>query len=137
MASVLAVAADALFSNDLASKPEATMTRLALGQRRGIRDMLAVKTGFLLLAGPDDSRASESAGWALAWWDGKPAANGGVVQPRWLAALDLKDVKLRECDKELKPEAMTLLEETATAYKLLVLSDGLCDGGPLTFTVPR
>ena len=56
--------------------------------------MLAVKTGFLLLAGPDDSRASESAGWALAWWDGKPAANGGVVQPRWLAALDLKDVKL-------------------------------------------
>ena len=59
------------------------------------------------------------------------------MQPQWLAALDLKDVKLRECDKELKPEAMTLLEETATAYKLLVLSDGLCDGGPLTFTVPR
>ncbi|MEO7401661.1 MAG: hypothetical protein ABIV07_13010, partial [Polaromonas sp.] len=117
--------------------PRATMTRLALGQRRGIRDMVAVKTGFLLLAGPDDSPASQSAGWVLAWWDGKPAANGGVVQPRLLATLDLSGVKLRQCDKELKPEAMTVLEETPAAYKLLLLSDGMCDGGPLTFTVPR
>ena len=137
VASVLAVEADALFDKDLASNPKATMSRLALGPRRGIRDMIAVKTGFLILAGPDDSRASQSAGWILAWWDGKPAADGGVVQPRWLAALDLKGVKLRPCDRELKPEAMTVLEETAVAYKLLVLSDGLCDGGPLAFTVPR
>lgn len=137
VASVLAVDADALFSKDTASAPRATMTRLALGQRRGIRDMVAVKTGFLLLAGPDDSPASQSAGWVLAWWDGKPAANGGVVQPRLLATLDLSGVKLRQCDKELKPEAMTVLEETPAAYKLLLLSDGMCDGGPLTFTVPR
>lgn len=137
VASVLAVDADALFSMDAARQPKATMTRLALGQRRGIRDMVAVKTGFLLLAGPDDSPASQSAGWVLAWWDGKAAASTGVVQPRLLAALDLKDVKLRTCDKELKPEAMTVLEETPAAYKLLVLSDGMCDGGPLSFTVPR
>lgn len=137
VASVLAVDADALFSMDAARQPKATMTRLALGQRRGIRDMVAVKTGFLLLAGPDDSPASQSAGWVLAWWDGKPATGSAAVQPRLLAALDLKDVKLRKCDKELKPEAMTVLEETPQAYKLLVLSDGMCDGGPLTFTVPR
>lgn len=138
VASVLAVDADALFSIDAASQPRATMTRIALGQRRGIRDMIAVRTGFLLLAGPDDSPASQSVGWVLAWWDGKPAAgNNGVVQPRLLAALDLSDVKLRKCDKELKPEAMTVLEETPAAYKLLVLSDGMCDGGPLSFTVPR
>ena len=54
-----------------------------------------------------------------------------------LAALDLSGVTLRQCDKELKPEAITVLEETPTAYQLLVLSDGLCDGGPLAFTVPR
>ncbi|MEO7400000.1 MAG: DUF3616 domain-containing protein [Polaromonas sp.] len=137
VASVLAVDADALFSIDAGHQPKATMTRLALGQRRGIRDMVAVKTGFLLLAGPDDSPASQSAGWVLAWWDGMAPNSTGVVQPRLLAALDLKDVKLRKCDKELKPEAMTVLEETPEAYKLLVLSDDMCDGGPLTFTVPR
>jgi hypothetical protein len=138
VAKVLAVDADALFSSEAASTPGTTLTSLALGQRRGIRDMVAVKTGFLLLAGPDDSSTSQSVGWVVAWWDGKPGETAtGVVQPRLLAALDLSGVKLRKCDKELKPEAMTVLEETPAAYKLLVLSDGMCDGGPLTFTVAR
>ena len=135
VARVLAVNAEALFSLQPASDAKPTVMRLALGPHRGIRDMVAVKNGLLLLAGPDDSRTSQDAGWTVAWWDGKAAA--GVVQPRLLAALDLSGVKLRQCDKELKPEAITVLEETATAYKLLVLSDGLCDGGPLAFTVPR
>ena len=135
VARVLAVNAEALFSLQPTSAPKTSVTRLALGPHRGIRDMVAVKTGVLLLAGPDDSRANQGAGWTVAWWDGKAAA--GVVQPRLLAALDLSGVKLRRCDKELKPEAITVLEETPTAYKLLVLSDGLCDGGPLAFTVPR
>jgi hypothetical protein len=135
VAKVLAVDADALFSSEAASTPGTTLTSLALGQRRGIRDMVAVKTGFLLLAGPDDSSTSQSVGWVVAWWDGKAATS--VVQPRLLAALDLSDVKLRQCDKELKPEAITVLEETPAAYKLLVLSDGLCDGGPLAFTIAR
>ena len=136
MALVLAVEADALFDAQAARDPQPTVTRLALGQNRGIRDMVAVKSGFLLLAGPDDSSASKSAGWIVAWWDGQ-SAKGRVVQPRVLAALDLGGVKLRKCDKELKPEALTVLEETPAAYKLLVLSDGMCDGGPLAFTVAR
>ena len=98
--------------------------------------MIAVKSGFLLLAGPDDSPASKNAGWIVAWWDGQSAPEQ-IVQPKVLAALDLSGVKLRSCDKELKPEAMTVLEETPKTYRLLVLSDGLCDGGPLTFTVAR
>lgn len=136
VAKVLAVDADALFDPQAARDPKATLTRLALGQNRGIRDMVAVKTGLLLLAGPDDSSASKNAGWVVAWWDGQ-TAEGRVAQPRVLAALDLSGVKLRKCDKELKPEAITVLEETPAAYKLLVLSDGLCDGGPLAFTVAR
>jgi hypothetical protein len=136
VAPVLAVDADALFDAQAARDPKATLSRLALGQNRGIRDMVAVKSGFLVLAGPDDSRASQGAGWVVAWWDGQ-SAEGRVVQPRILATLDLRDVKLRQCDKELKPEAMTVLEETPAAYKLLVLSDGLCDGGPLAFTIAR
>ncbi|MEO8014806.1 MAG: DUF3616 domain-containing protein [Polaromonas sp.] len=135
VARVLAVNAEALFSPQPASDAKPSVIRLALGPHRGIRDMVAVKTGLLLLAGPDDSRANQGAGWTVAWWDGK--ASTSVVQPRLLAALDLSGVKLRQCDKELKPEAITVLEETPAAYKLLVLSDGLCDGGPLAFTVAR
>ena len=136
VAQVLAVDADALFSLDEVHNVQPILTRLALGSNRGIRDMIAVKNGFLLLAGPDDSPASKSAGWIVAWWDGK-SAPGQVVQPKVMAALELSGVKLRPCDKELKPEAMTVLEETPAAYKLLVLSDGMCDGGPLVFTVAR
>ena len=136
VAQVLAVDADALFDAQAARDPKATLTRLALGQNRGIRDMVAVKTGFLLLAGPDDSPTSQDAGWTVSWWDGQ-AAEGRVVQPKLLAALDLSGVKLRKCDQELKPEAITVLEETPAAYKLLVLSDGMCDGGPLVFTLAR
>lgn len=131
-ARVLSVDADALFTG---ADPHPVVTRLALGQRRGIRDMVAVKDGLLLLAGPDDDTASQGVGWTVSLWDGK--SNPGVVQPRQLAALDMRDVKLRPCDAEIKPEALTVLEETPQTYMLLVLSDGLCDGGPLTFTVPR
>ncbi|CAN5451616.1 hypothetical protein BH10PSE16_BH10PSE16_24320 [soil metagenome] len=133
---VLAVDTDALFDAQATRDPKASVTRLALGRNRGIRDMVAVTGGLLLLAGPDDSRANQDAGWVVAWWDGQSAPDR-VVQPKILAALDLGGVKLRKCDKELKPEAMTVLEETPAAYKLLILSDGLCDGGPLAFTLAR
>ncbi|MDB5885410.1 MAG: hypothetical protein JWR74_1581 [Polaromonas sp.] len=136
VAQVLAVDADALFDAQATRGPQATLARLALGPNRGIRDMVAAKSGFLLLAGPDDSPASQGAGWVVAWWDGQ-SAEGRVVQPKVLAALDLGGAKLRKCDQEIKPEAMTVLEETPAAYRLLVLSDGLCDGGPLAFTVAR
>ncbi len=135
VARVLAVDADALFDG---GEARPVLTSIALGPNRGIRDMIAVKSGLLLLAGPDDGPAHSGVGWTVSWWDGKAATgNPAVVKPRLLAALDLSGVKLRKCDDDIKPEAMTVLEETLDAYKLLVLSDGMCDGGPLAFTVPR
>ena len=130
MAGVLAVDADALFTS---GDVHASFTPLAVGAGRGIRDLAAVQTGLLVLAGPDDDEAHKKQGWAISWWDGKP----GSTQPRVLATLDLGRVSLRACDKELKPEAITVLKETPQAYQVLVLSDGMCDGGPLVFTVPR
>ncbi|MDB5743986.1 MAG: hypothetical protein JWR68_2301 [Polaromonas sp.] len=135
-APVLAVDAEALFGAEAARNPKATLTWLALGPNRGIRDMVAVKTGFLLLAGPDDSPASQDAGWVVAWWDGQPT-EGRVAQSKILATLDLGGVQLDPCDKALKPEAMAVLEETPAAYRLLLLSDGMCDGGPLVLTLKR
>lgn len=129
---VLAVDADSLFDG---GDPKPSVTRLELGEHRGIRDMVAVSGGILLLAGPDDDAASLKSGWAVFWWDGKAVKT--VAQPRLLAALDLRPVKLRSCDGALKPEALTVLEDSSRAYQLLVLSDGMCDGGGLTFTVPK
>ena len=130
-AQVLAVDADALFSGgDL----QATRTALALGQR-GIRDMVAVPGGMLLLAGPDDGASHQGMGWGIWWWDGKTST--AVVTPKLLAELDLRHVQTRKCDKDIKPEALTVLAETPQAYRVLVLSDGLCDGGAMAFTVAR
>ena len=135
VARVLSVDAQALFEG---GDVRPTLTSLGLGKQRGIRDMLAVNGGFLLLAGPDDSPSSQGGDWTIWWWDGKSAAaTPGTGAPRALATLDLRQVALRKCDKQLKPEAMTLLDESADSWTLLVLSDGLCDGGPLTFKVPR
>lgn len=130
---VLSVNAAALFG-DADTTPE--LNRVALGASRGIRDMVAVDGGFLLLAGPDDGKAHRGIPWTLSWWDGQSSATLAAV-PRHLATLDLSAVALRACDTELKPEAITVLEESAQNYRVLVLSDGMCDGGPLTFTVPR
>lgn len=135
---VLALDADALFGS---ADPKATVSRLALGANRGIRDMVAVSSGFLILAGPDDTKTDLAAnahpgtGWTFFWWDGQPSE--AVVYPKPLGSLDLTQVKLRKCDKALKPESFTVLAETPRFWRLLVLSDGLCDGGPLEFNVAR
>jgi hypothetical protein len=74
--------------------------------------------------------------WRVDLWDGKTPAAGPVV-PKELAGLDLAGVDLRPCDKELKPEALEVLDESATSYHVVILSDGMCEGGPLEFDIPR
>ncbi len=133
MGAVLAVDAEALFTP--AAAVQATVTPLVLGTGRGIRDMQAVDKGFLLLTGPNDAEAHQGVGWTVAWWDGQ--ASTTPVTPKVLASLDLGKVKLGDCDKETKPEALTVLKETPGSYEVLVLSDGMCEGGPLAFTVPK
>lgn len=128
VAKVLSVDAEALFKGGDA-KPE--IFSLALSSQLGIRDMIAVSKGFLLLVGPDDSSSSQKADFSIWHWDGKSSHAKNIAQ------LDTSQVERRKCDKELKPEALTVLEETPQAYKLLVLSDGMCDGGALGFTVGR
>lgn len=130
---ILAVDAKPFFEG---GPPNAEITRIKVGDRRGIRDLHAVKDGILVLAGPDDDKASESRPWIVALWDGKSSGEN-AVEPRALAQLDLTGVKLRKCDKELKPEALAVLEDTATQYRVVILSDGMCDGGPLAFRIPR
>lgn len=121
------------------------VTRVRVGAHQGIRDLQAVADGLLLLVGPDDDKPVRGEGeWSVALLDGRglpgwPGAAAARAEPRVLARLDLAPVRsaLGACDKEVKPEAISVLAEEAGRYRLLVLSDGLCDGGPLVYDVPR
>ncbi|WP_326540868.1 DUF3616 domain-containing protein [Pseudorhodoferax sp.] len=128
---VVSVDAEAFFGGGDAGL---RLARVQVGERRGLRDMVATRDGILLLAGPDDVPAHAQGDWTLSLWDdgADPA-----VPPRPLAVLDLAAVALRGCDKETKPEAVTVLQESAQALRVLVLSDGMCDGGALAFDLPR
>ncbi len=147
---VLSVDAEALFSKT--ADPQPVLYRLALGPHRGIRDLVAVDDGLLILAGPDDADTSPTPDWTVSWWDARTSGLGAteaafdarksstaalptIATPRLLASLDLRNIKKRGCDKEVKPEAMTVLQSDAQHYRLLVLSDGLCDGGARVFEV--
>src|SRR4029077_209769 len=96
--------------------------------------------GILLLLGPDDDKKNNEAGaasWRIALWNGSGSQNE-VMKLHPLAELNLKDVKAGPCGKtkkegDVKPEAMTLLESGSEFYRLLILSDGMCDGGPMSF----
>lgn len=130
---IASVDADALFGQADAALQVA---RVPVGAKRGLRDMAPASRGMLLLAGPDDHRDSAEAGWSIVMWNDSPAP-GQPAETRTLATLDLSKVGLSKCDKETKPEALAVLAETATSYRVLVLSDGMCDGGPLVFDIPR
>lgn len=129
---VLSVDADALFAG---GDPGAHVDRITVGRGRAVRDLTAVDGGFLALAGPDDSPANNGAGWTIVEWDGRTSLP--------LAALDLGGVTPREksdgCkdEDEVKPEAIAATETHPDRYRVLILSDGLCDGGPMWFDVPR
>jgi hypothetical protein len=130
---ILPVPADQLFAGTVTS---ATPIRVDVGGGSGIRDMLAVKDGFLLLIGPDDDVATDKS--SIALWD------GSSEKPKSLAKLDLKDVSPMPCKQpddgkkaEIKPEALTLLKEDAKFWRVLVLSDGMCDGRAMSFQVPK
>jgi uncharacterized protein DUF3616 len=112
------------------------ITRLVVGRGRGIRDLHAVKDGILVLAGPDDDQDNKNKSYRLALWDGRTGSRK-AVKPKMLAELDLQRIKLRACDKEIKPEALAVLAESPKRYRIMILSDGLCDGGPLLFDIPR
>ncbi|CAN7552634.1 DUF3616 domain-containing protein [Pseudorhodoferax sp. LjRoot39] len=127
---IVSVDAQAFFSGAPAAL---VLTRVPVGVGLGLRDMAATGQGLLLLVGPDDRASHAGLGWAIWSWDGGDPG----LPPKALAQLDLGQVALRACDKETKPEGLTVLQASAHAYRVLVLSDGMCDGGPLLFDVPR
>jgi len=127
---VFSVDAKALFEGGDA-KPR--LHRLSLGERVGIRDMAVARDSILLLLGPDDHESMEGAAWQIAEW--RPDTD---ASPRPLAVLDARKEDMGQaCFEALKPEALAILEELEGRFRIVVLSDGVCDGGPLIFDVPK
>jgi len=123
---VVEVGADDVFAN--LDHPAYTLHRLMLGAGLGIREIVAARSGFLLIAGNAGSEPSDAFPKAqdyekgrdywLWWWDGKGSAVhriGAIPNPPG------------------KAEAMAILDETADGATVLILFDGPKDGRPSVY----
>jgi hypothetical protein len=118
---ILSVDAAAVFTKEADLK--AKVVPLTLGDDTGIRDLAAVEDGILVLAGPTRNEDVPYAVWL--WNDG-----GGA--PKRLGQLDLKSVP-----KDAKAEILLVLAEETKEYRVLVMFDGIENGGPMSFKLPR
>lgn len=123
---VLEVEADAVFSGAL--RPAYTLHKLMLGRGLGIREIVATREGFLIIAGNAGSEPSnvflqaedyeERRGYELFRWDGRGSAVekiGSIPNPPG------------------KAEAMTILADEPDYTEILVLFDGAKQGAPAVY----
>jgi hypothetical protein len=94
---------------------------------RGIRDLVAVDGGFLIVAG---AIGDGDASYQLCLWNGDDGVPG---EGGW----DSKIIKIGELATPLgvKPEGVALAAETPDEWRLLVVSDG--DATASEWTVPK
>lgn len=126
VAYVLSVDAEALFTktDDLKSK----VTPLQLGENIGIRDLAAVDDGILVLAGPT---RSENVPYSIWHWDGASE----TAKP--LARLALEDADKEAPEGKAKAEILLPLSEDKSGYRVLIMFDGVENGGARSFIVKR
>lgn len=98
----------------------------------GIREMVKVRDGFLLIAGP---LGAGPGGFHVYFWDGMdclPGQRRDAVKPG-------RCIKLGSFPEPLdgNPEGMVLLHETDDVYELLVVFDGAMNGGPRRYRLSK
>jgi len=135
-AHVIEIAPDELFNRK--DRKEYVLHTVPLGPAVGIREMVAIQSGFLIVAGnagcaPGDSEDPDTEtdvkdfdpdrGFSLFFWDGKSG---------------LEDIgEIPRQSEEYKVEAMTVLRETDSEIDLLMLSDGPPGGDPTIYRVRK
>ncbi len=97
-----------------------TVTPLALGDNIGIRDLATVSDGLMILAGPGRSVTGLA---SLFHW------NDTTGQLKQLAVLAEPANR--------NGEALLVLQEDPEFFRILVMFDGVPNGGPLEYFVPR
>jgi hypothetical protein len=114
---IMSVAADAVFGE---ANLDAQVHPVALGERIGIRDLAAIEGGILILSGPvADTPAAPS----LYLWNeasGDLAHIAGLIEPA-----------------DRKAEGLLVLAQDPEFLRILVFFDGVPNGGPLEYFVPR
>jgi len=123
-AAVISFAQDAPFDNQ---PLEPRLDRLRLGPKRGVRDLAALGSGLLVLAGPAYERKKAKDGdYSIFAWD------------RDQMLVLLKDLPAIEEDgKILKPEVLLPIRTYANGtLAVLVLFDSAKEGGPRLFRIP-
>jgi hypothetical protein len=118
---VLRVNARAAFKRNASLR--ADVRPLKLGTNIGIRDLAAIDRGILVLAGPTREEPLPYSVWL---WDGVSR------NPKPLGTLDLDAI-----DKNAKAEILLPLAAEASHIRVLVMFDGIENGGPLSFRLPR
>jgi hypothetical protein len=91
------------------------------GPRLGVRDLAAVKSGFLILSGPEDDEPGQA---ALFHFDPDKGALTPLGRISGLAA-------------EAKPEGLLVLEDSQQRYRVLVISDGVKNGLPTEYETKK
>jgi hypothetical protein len=117
---ILAVNANGVFGNEAMKEK---IHPIRLGNATGIRDLAGLRKapGMLVLAGP----VGETGVYSVHYWDGqsdetKPLAILGGVPPGG------------------KPETLLVLSESSARYfRVLVLIEGIANGNPLEYLIPR
>lgn len=124
----------ALFS-DAPMPPIAPPLILPLGPHTGIRDLATTQDGRLLvLAGPAQEQALPYTLWLADAATGRPDRLAELAPARTARPDCLKPA---DREKDGKAEGVVILEESPAALRVLVLFDGLCDGEPRLYTLPR
>lgn len=102
-----------------------------------IRDMTAVDDGFLIVAGPMGDAPGP---YSLYFWDGTDMIYGkDRPRPMPPAAIHLEDIEPPVGDNgaQGKAEGITVLAETATEYRALIIYDSIKDGNPQLWHVSK
>jgi hypothetical protein len=116
---IMSVDADALFTG---SPTRARVHALPLGKDTGIRDLAAVDEGLLVLSGPVREEKRPYAVWL---WNERDGARLVGVIPR------------TTIPRSAKAETLLVLAREPRAYRVLVMFDGVDNGAPLSFRLPR
>jgi hypothetical protein len=116
---IMSLDAEALFTG---AGTRARMHALPLGKNVGIRDLAAVDDGLLVLSGPMREEKKPFAVWL---WNEREGARLLGIIPR------------HHIPKSAKAETLLVLATEPRAYRVLVMFDGVENGGPMSFRLPR
>lgn len=101
-------------------------------QGRGVRDMVAVKEGFLILAGPVGDGAQS---YQIYLWNGEDVVCGKDHPDARKNIVLLGEVP--NVPAGAKPEGISVMNQTDSAYAVLMAFDGLENGGLRRYSVTR